>query len=245
MTDSARGPGPSFSEDRRWFWTGTDWVPAIQAPPPPLPAGPPAVTSGQLRLPDSATMPAEPLDGQWRGDEAQWLLAQRSPTEDPARTSPRPASSAYTDLIAQGGRWFTAEKIASWNGRRWVFERLWWDHNQWLPYRPITWTSIQLHSNPPEDRAALSRNLGLWCACFGILGLISFKVGALSIMAAAGGGTALFYGVSFFQGLNFLRLSDQAGTRLPGRRKAVAALFLSLVGLTTYALAISAWTTSR
>src|SRR5260370_1962333 len=32
MTDS--GAEPRFSDDRQWWWTGTEWVPASQAPQP-------------------------------------------------------------------------------------------------------------------------------------------------------------------------------------------------------------------
>lgn len=34
-------PGGMWSQDRMWWWTGTQWVPAQQAPMPPPPAGPP------------------------------------------------------------------------------------------------------------------------------------------------------------------------------------------------------------
>ena len=45
MTQS--GAGPQFSEDRQWWWTGTEWVPASQAPvqPDPLRASPKTTAS--------------------------------------------------------------------------------------------------------------------------------------------------------------------------------------------------------
>lgn len=34
MGSSSQRPGPRYSEDRKWWWTGTEWVPAARAPKP-------------------------------------------------------------------------------------------------------------------------------------------------------------------------------------------------------------------
>jgi hypothetical protein len=42
MAQGPSGAEPRFSDDRLWYWTGSAWVPAAQAPvPPPAPATPP------------------------------------------------------------------------------------------------------------------------------------------------------------------------------------------------------------
>ena len=144
--------------------------------------------------------------------------AEASSPSEPATAAPM----ATTNLIARSGRWLTPD------------QKLWWDGRQWLPYRRITWNSIHIHSNPPEDRATLSRNLGIWCACFGILGVVGIALGAFSIMAAIAGPVSLYNGISFF------RLEGPAGVRLPGAGKAWAGVILSLVGLCGFLIAIAA-----
>jgi hypothetical protein len=37
VTDTGSGLEPRFSDDRQWWWDGTQWVPASQAPVPPPP----------------------------------------------------------------------------------------------------------------------------------------------------------------------------------------------------------------
>lgn len=70
----------------------------------------------------------------------------------------------------------------------------WWDGQRWLPYKRITWNSIQLRTNPPEDAAILSRNLGIWCIVFGTISLL---VGGISILALIGGIAALVHWTGF------------------------------------------------
>jgi hypothetical protein len=41
MAEGPSGPGPRFSDDRQWYWNGSAWIPASQAPVPP--PGPPPV----------------------------------------------------------------------------------------------------------------------------------------------------------------------------------------------------------
>lgn len=46
MSDKGEGGGPQFSADGKWWWTGTEWVPASQAPAPQSPmSAPPAPPS--------------------------------------------------------------------------------------------------------------------------------------------------------------------------------------------------------
>jgi hypothetical protein len=157
---------------------------------------------------DPAAPPQVSPDGKFYWDGARWVPFQ---------------SAADTNLIARGGRWFTPD------------ERLWWDGNRWLPYRHITWNSIHIYSNPPEDRATLSRNLGIWCASFAVLGVVCFRVGPFSIMAAIAGP------VSIYNGVRFLLLDAQSGRRLPGGGNALAGIILSVVGLSGFLLAIVLW----
>jgi hypothetical protein len=154
---------------------------------------------------DSAAPPQVSPDGKFYWDGARWVPLQ---------------SAADTNLIPRGGRWFTPDG------------RLWWDGNRWLRYRRITWNSIHIYSNPPEDRATLSRNLGIWCTLFGVLGVVGLRVGALSIMAAVAGPVSIYYGLSFF------RSDGQGGVRLPGGGNALAGIILSVVGLSGFLFAI-------
>jgi hypothetical protein len=101
--------------------------------------------------------------------------------------------------------------------------RFWWDGQRWLPYKRITWNSIQLRTNPPEDAAVLSRNLGIWCIVFGTMSLL---VGGISILALIGGIAALVHWAGF-RGSN-----ARAGGTLPGSEKATLGLVLAIVGLT-------------
>lgn len=166
-------------------------------------------------------------DGKFYWDGARWAPVQSVAAQVAAPSGTMPAPGAATNLIARGGRWFTPD------------QRLWWDGNQWLPYRRVTWNSIHIRSNPPEDRATLSRNLGIWCALFGILGVVGFRLGAFSIMAAIAGP------VSIYNGLSFFRVDGQSGRRLPGGGNALAGIILSLVGLSGFLLAIVAWIATR
>jgi len=100
--------------------------------------------------------------------------------------------------------------------------RFWWDGRQWLPYRRITWNSIQLRTNPPEDAAILSRNLGIWCI---VLGTISLLLGGISILALIGGIAALVHWTGF------RRSNARAGGTLPGSDYATVGLVLTIIGL--------------
>ncbi len=100
--------------------------------------------------------------------------------------------------------------------------RFWWDGQRWLPYRRITWNSIQLRTNPPEDAATLARNLGIWCIVFGTISLL---LGGISILALIGGIAALVHWTGF-RGSN-----ARAGGTLPGSDKATLGLVLTIIGL--------------
>lgn len=199
----------------------------IGAPKAPVPTPPTsAKIAEQIRRPQGQASHLSP-DGYWRWDGAQWVPVQPVRAEAGAPTDTVSAPPANTNLIARGGRWFTPD------------ERLWWDGNQWLPYRRVTWNSIHIYSNPPEDRATLSRNLGIWCACFGILGLFRSPLGSFSIMAAIAGPISVYYGLSFFS------LDGRGGRRLSGSGKAMAGVILSLVGLSGFLLVIVVWIATR
>jgi hypothetical protein len=45
MSDSGQSASPRFSDDKQWWWTGSEWVPANEAPnpPPQAPARPPGI----------------------------------------------------------------------------------------------------------------------------------------------------------------------------------------------------------
>lgn len=166
-------------------------------------------------------------DGKFYWDGAQWVPVQHRPAEASTATTETATPASTTNVIVRGGRSLSPD------------QRFWWDGAQWLPYRPITWNSIQIHSNPPEDRATLSRNLGIWCALFGILGLFGLRIGAISIMAAVAGP------VSLYNGLSFLRLSGPSVARLPGGGRAWAGVILSLVGMCGFLIAIIAFIATR
>jgi len=100
--------------------------------------------------------------------------------------------------------------------------RFWWDGQRWLPYKRITWNSIQLRTNPPEGAAILSRNLGIWCIVFGTISLL---VGGISILALIGGIAALVHWTGF------RRSNARAGGTLPGSDKATVGLVLTIIGL--------------
>jgi hypothetical protein len=100
--------------------------------------------------------------------------------------------------------------------------RFWWDGQRWLPYQRITWNSVRLRTNPPEDAAILSRNLGIWCIVFGT---ISLMVGGISILALIGGIAAIVHWMGFRES------NARAGGTLPGSEKATLGLILTLVGL--------------
>jgi hypothetical protein len=154
---------------------------------------------------DPSPSPQVSPDGRFYWDGARWVQVP----------------AAATNLIARGGRWFTRD------------EQLWWDGNRWLPYRRVTWNSIHNYSNPPEDRATLARNLGVWCFLFaGWWGLSGFRFSALFIVAAIAGA------VSIFNGLGFFRLNAQSGKRFPGDESALAGIILSVVGLSSFLVAI-------
>jgi hypothetical protein len=99
----------------------------------------------------------------------------------------------------------------------------WWDGQRWLPYKRITWNSVQLRSNPPEDAAILARNLGIWCIVFGAISLL---LGGISILALIGGIAALVHWTGF------RRSNSQAGGKLPGSDTATVGLVLTIIGLT-------------
>jgi hypothetical protein len=98
----------------------------------------------------------------------------------------------------------------------------WWDGQRWLPYKRITWNSVQLRSNPPEDAATLARNLGIWCIVFGTISLL---VGGISILALIGGIASLVHWNTF------RRSNLQARGALPGSDKATLGLILTIIGL--------------
>jgi hypothetical protein len=60
LTDAGQGVAPRFSDDRQWWWTGTQWVPASQAPAQ-TPSAPQGFTQSQavaLPSPKSASKAA-------------------------------------------------------------------------------------------------------------------------------------------------------------------------------------------
>jgi len=102
-----------------------------------------------------------------------------------------------------------------------------------MPYRRITWNSIHLRTNPPEDAASLARNLGVWCFVFGAFGLLGIIVGAFSIMAAIAGIVSIYNAIRFF-GAN-----QRARGQLPGAGKAVAGIALSIAGYGVFILGVA------
>lgn len=100
--------------------------------------------------------------------------------------------------------------------------RWWWDGQRWLRYKRITWNSVQLRTNPPEDAAVLSRNLGIWCVVFGTISLL---VGGISVLALIGGIAALVHWAGF------RKSNSRAGGTLPGSEKATLGLILTIIGL--------------
>jgi hypothetical protein len=67
VTDTGSGREPRFSDDRQWWWTGATWVPASQAPIPPLASQPLGASATTLApIPDSA--PAARTGWRW----ARW-----------------------------------------------------------------------------------------------------------------------------------------------------------------------------
>jgi hypothetical protein len=169
---------------------------------------------------DPTQPPQVSPDGNFYWDGAKWVPMQQGPAEASTPSTETATPAATTNLIARKGRWLSPD------------QKLWWNGAHWLPYRPITWNSIHIHTNPPEDRSTLSRNLGIWCALFGILGVFGLGIGALSIMAAVAGP------VSIYNGLSFLHRDGQNGVRLPGAGKAWAGVILSLVGMSGFLIAI-------
>lgn len=165
-------------------------------------------------------------DGKFFWDGARWVPVKSEPATALVQ-SEQVSLPASTNPIVRSGRWLSAD------------QKFWWDGAQWIPYRRITWNSIHIHSNPPEDRATLSRNLGIWCAGLGILGLVGVRLGAFSIMAAVAGPVSIYYGLSFF------RLKGQGDGRPTGSGKAWAGLILSLIGLCGFLLAIVGFFAAR
>ena len=153
----------------------------------------------------SAAPPQFSPDGRWWWDGSQWIPAPM-PQMPPATTS--------STLVRQ----FSADG------------RFWWDGQRWLPYRRVTWNSLHLHGNPPEDKARLARNLGIWAFA---LGTIGFLFGAVSILGFIGGIAGLFHAVGFFQA------NSRYGGRLPGVDKAIAGLVLSSAGILELAGAVA------
>ena len=152
-------------------------------------------------------------DGRWLWDGSRWL-----PTGQPAaQTQPQ-----MVPLLVRG-RSLSSDR------------KFWWDGQRWLPYRAITWNSLHLRLNPPEDHAILSRNLGIWCLVFGILALAQVALGAFSILAAIAGPVSLYNGVAFF------RANRSVGDQLPGARQATLGIVLSSIGLIGFALAVTIW----
>src|SRR5260221_7229901 len=56
MAEGQSGQAPRFSDDRQWWWTGTEWVPASQAPEqPPTPASPGLPAVAPIPVPNAIT----------------------------------------------------------------------------------------------------------------------------------------------------------------------------------------------
>ncbi len=91
--------------------------------------------------------------------------------------------------------------------------------------------------NPPEDRALLARNLGIWCLIFGVLALLQVALGAFSIMAAITGPIATFHGANYFQGRR------AAGGNLTGANNAPAGIVLACLGMLGFVVGVVIWST--
>ena len=136
-------------------------------------------------------------DGKYWWDGSKWV-----PLDVQSAPPPVVQSGSIQRQFSPDGRW-------------------WWDGQRWLPYKPITWNSIQLRSNPPEDAAALARNLGIWCI---VLGTISLLVGGISILAVIGGVAALVHWNGFRES------NSRVGGTLPGSDNATLGLILTVIG---------------
>jgi hypothetical protein len=160
-------------------------------------------------------------DGRFYWDGLRWIPVD-TVTADLAGPSRAAASAPIGSVnpVERGGRWFTPD------------QRLWWDGNQWRRYRRVTWNSFHIYSNPPEDRATLSRNLGIWCAVVGILGAVGLRLGPFTLVAAIAGPVSVYYALSFY------RSDGPDGRRLQGGGKALAGIILSLVGLCGFVVEI-------
>jgi hypothetical protein len=55
LTDAGPRTGPQYSDDKQWWWTGTEWVPASQAPAMPGPASPPVTPAAPPRVQSPST----------------------------------------------------------------------------------------------------------------------------------------------------------------------------------------------
>jgi hypothetical protein len=155
-------------------------------------------------------------DGRYWWDGSQWTAVGSQPVGaaiDPRAGSPPPA-------VAAKGRWYSPD------GKYWL------DGEHWLPYRRITWNSLHLRTNPPEDRAVLARNLGIWCAAFGTVALVGLVVGAFSILSAIAGPVALLNGIAFH------RANTRSGGVLPGANKATLGIVLASVGILEFMAAL-------
>jgi hypothetical protein len=155
-------------------------------------------------------------DGNYWWDGSQWVPVASRPT--PAL--PVPQTIGPASAIAAGGRSYSPD------GKHW------WDGERWLPYKRITWNSLHLGTNPPEDRAGLARNLGMWCAVFGTVALIGVVAGAFSILAAIAGPVAILNGIAFH------RNNARSGGRLPGSNKATLGIVLGSVGILEFITAL-------
>jgi hypothetical protein len=104
------GASPRFSDDRQWWWTGTEWIPASQAPEPPSVPSTPTSTSAGASSPTptpnvpqpSGNAPLYSEDRKWRWDGATWVPTEETPVHTPSISAPavlpseqphRPASS--------------------------------------------------------------------------------------------------------------------------------------------------------
>lgn len=104
MTDTGSGREPRFSDDRQWWWDGTQWIPASQAPvppPPPIwaPVAPPAPSSPvsvPQALPSLGLEPRLSDDQQWWWTGAEWVRASQAPVppSSPPQTLMQAAPSA-------------------------------------------------------------------------------------------------------------------------------------------------------
>ena len=81
---------------------------------------------------------------------------------------------------------------------------------------------MHIGSNPPEDRAILARNLGIWCVALGTLAVIRSLVSPLAAIAGL---------VALYNGITFHRDNGRLGGSLPGSTKATIGIVLSAIGL--------------